>query len=199
MKKTHLVAIDTETGGLIPGYHALLQLAAVPSWEAEPFNVWIWPDSHEIDPESVAVSGYSPDAWREKKAVRLATALELFREWLEKAPVEPWKLAPLAHNAGFDRGFIDSAFRFCGRKSPLGHRWRCSQATLAFLQDAGVLPAGNTSLNALAGLCGLPRASEAHDALEDARICMAGYHWMMRLPQGMADAAAAEATTPKLN
>lgn len=199
MKKTHLVAIDCETGGLLPGYHALLQLAAVPSWESEPFNVWIWPDSHEIDPESLPISGYSPEAWREKKAVRLATALEMFREWLEKAPVEPWKLAPLSHNAGFDRGFLDAAFRFVGRRSPLGHRWRCSQATLAFLQDADLLPAGSVSLDALAGLCGLQRTNEAHDALEDARLCMAAYHWLMWLPEVQKEAAVSEAVTPKLN
>ena len=118
--KTHLVAIDTETGGLIPGYHALLSLAAVPTWEAEPFHVHIWPDGHEIDPDSLKGSGYDVDLWRDRKAVRLATALELFREWLEKAPVEPWKLLPLAHNAGFDRAFLDASFRFIGRRSPLG-------------------------------------------------------------------------------
>lgn len=185
--KTHLVAIDTETGGLVPGYHALLQLAAVPTWEAEPFNVWIWPDNHEIDPESLPVSGYKPKLWTERKAVDLPTALNLFQEWLEKAPVEPWKLTPLAHNAGFDRGFIDTAFAFVGRRSPLGRRWRCSQAAMGFLMDAEILPAGSTSLDALAGHCGFTRVPGApHDALEDARICLAGYHWLMTRPKDLA-------------
>jgi DNA polymerase III epsilon subunit-like protein len=203
MKRTYLVAIDTETGGLQPGYHALLQLAAVPSWEAEPFNVWIWPDNHEIDPASLPVTGYSPEEWTKKKAVSLPTALELFRAWLEKAPVEPWRLCPLAHNAGFDRAFIDAAYRFCGRRSPLGHRWRCSQATFAFLQDAEVLPHSSTSLDTLAGLCGMARAGDEHDALDDARLCMAAYHWMLRMPKSLADVAAEDAsekaTTPSLN
>lgn len=194
--KTHLVAIDTETGGLVPGYHALLSLAAVPSWEDEPFHVWIWPDNHEIDPESLPVSGYHPTLWSERKAVRLATALEMFREWLEKAPVEPWKLTPLAHNAGFDRGFLDASFRFVSRRSPLGHRWRCSQAAMGFLMDAGLLTPGSTSLDALAGHCGFVRVEGApHDALEDARICMAGYHWLMRRP----DDVAQKAITPGMN
>lgn len=199
MKKTHFLAIDTETGGLIQGHHALLQLAAVPSWDAEPFVVWIWPDDHAIDPESVAISGYYPDLWSQRGAVNLETALGRFRDWLEKAPVDTWKLAPLAHNAGFDRGFLDAAFAHCGRKSPLSHRWRCSMAAMAFLQDAGVLEPGATSLNALAGLCGMQRSSDKHDALEDARICMAGYHWLMRLPRGQADAAVQAALTHKLN
>jgi DNA polymerase III epsilon subunit-like protein len=200
MKKTWLVAIDTETGGLLPGYHALLQLAAVPSWDAEPFNVWIWPDGHEIDPESVPVSGYSVEAWREKGAVSLAQALERFWLWLDKAPVPPWKLTPLAHNAGFDRGFLDAAFRFIGRRSPLGHRWRCSQASMGYLIDAGELEAGSTSLNALADLCGFARDDEApHDALEDARLCMAGYAYLMGLPDSRRRAAIEAATTPSLN
>lgn len=199
MKKTWLVAIDTETGGLLPGYHALLQLAAVPSWDAEPFHVWVWPDGHEIDPESVAVNGYSPEAWREKGAVSLSVALELFGAWLDQAPVEPWKLTPLAHNAGFDRGFIDAAYRFIGRRSPLGHRWRCSQAAMGFLIDAGELDAGSTSLNALAGLCGLMRAQAEHDALDDARLCMAGYVYLTDLPAARRCAAVEAAITPSLN
>lgn len=202
--KTHFVAIDTETTGLVPGYHTLVQLAAVPSWDAAPFNTYIWPDrSYEIDEESLKVSGYSPEAWTAKKAVSLGTALELFREWLEQAPVQPWKLIPVAHNAGFDRAFLDDAYRHCHRRTPLSHRWRCSMATTGFLMDAGLIPQGSTSLDALSGLCGLGERGEEHDALDDARRCMAAYCWLLRLPQGLADAAAeeatAKATTPSLN
>lgn len=200
MKKTWLVAIDTETGGLLPGYHALLQLAAVPSWDAEPFNVWIWPDGHEIDPESVPITGYSVEAWREREAVSLSVALDRFSKWLDTAPVQPSKLTPLAHNAGFDRAFIDAAYRYIGRRSPLGYRWRCSQAAMGYLIDAGELEPGSTSLNALAGLCGLEREDDKwHDALEDARLCMAGYAYLTGLPDARRRAAVVAATTPSLN
>lgn len=192
MKETHLVAIDTETGGLVPGYHALLQLAAIPTWAAKPFNIFIWPDNHEIDPESLPVSGYRPDLWRERGAVCLSQALKEFEEWLKQAPVEPWKLTPLAHNAGFDRGFIDAGFQLLGRRSPLGHRWRCSQAAMGFLMDAEILPVGTTSLDALAGLCGLHRdPDEPHDALKDAWACLCGYCWLRTRPKDLA----AQATT----
>ncbi len=194
-----LVAIDTETGGLVPGYHALLQLAAVPSWDAEPFCIYIWPSGLEVDPEAARKNGYSPERWEERGAVRLPDALILFWEWLQKAPVPNRQLLPLAHNAGFDRGFIDASYAYVGRTNPLGHRWRCSQAALAYLQDAGVLNPPSLSLDALAGLCGLQREGVEHHALEDARLCMSAYHWLIGLPAAQRDAAVCLATTPSLN
>jgi len=195
----NMLAIDTETGGLVPGYHALLQLAAVPSWDAEPFNIYIWPSGFEVDPDSLPVSNYSPQEWERRSAVSLPVALEAFWDWLKNAPVPIRDVVLLAHNAGFDRAFIEAAYVHVNRRCPLGHRWRCSQAALAFCMDAGLVEAGSPSLNALAGLCGLGRAGQAHDALEDARICMAGYHWLIGLPAAARDVAVAQATTPGPN
>ncbi len=202
--KEHLVAIDCETGGLIAGHHALLQLAAVATWDAEPFNVWIWPDGHWIDPEAVPICRYSVEGWSEKGALPLYKAMDAFTAWLEKAPVAPWKLVPLAHNAGFDRAFLEASYRFLGRRMPLGHRWRCSQASLSFCMDSGLVARGSTSLDALAGLCGLERPRDAageliHGALDDARLCLAGYTWLTGLPDAHRRAGEVAATTPSLN
>lgn len=194
-----IVAIDTETGGLVPGYHALLQLAAVPSWDAEPFCIYIWPSGLEVAPEAARKNGYSPERWEERGAVRLPDALELLWDWLQKAPVPVHHLLPLAHNAGFDRSFLDASYAYVGRKNPLGHRWRCSQAALAYLQDAGVLNPSSLSLDALAGLCGLQREGKEHNALEDARLCLSAYHWLIGLPEAQREAAVAIATTPGHN
>ncbi len=180
----YIVAIDCETGGLDPAKHALLQLAAVPTWEAEPFCVWIWPEPGTIvDAEAAEKNGYLPGKWLERGAVTLYTALDEFDRWLSAAPVPAKKLGSLAHNAGFDRAFLEAAFRHVGNPCPLAYRWRCTQAAMLFAMDAGVIPYGFTSLDALGTLCGLERTGEEHDALKDARICLAGYHHLIKLTQ----------------
>lgn len=178
-----LIAIDTETGGLIPGVHALLSIGAI-SESGATFSAYIKPSPYlRIDPEAAKVNGYTPELWEKKDAVSLREAMVAFHFFLDVEKLAHGnKITPLAHNAGFDRGFIDwgiATADFLPR--PLPYRWECSQAAFAFIQRAGLHPSTSASLDALCAASGYTRRPQVHDALEDAKACLHGYAWLSQL------------------
>lgn len=179
---TSLLAIDTETGGLDPARHALLSLAAVPSWDYEPFHVYVLPEG-AIDADAALVNGYTPQLWEERKALPLKLALMEFLRWQEASGAQQRKAMPLAHNATFDRGFLQAAQLRTGYTLGLSHRWRCSMAAMLALQDAGYFATSKAaSLNELGTVSGFwekEGRATAHDALQDARCCLHGYQFLM--------------------
>ena len=179
------IAIDTETGGLDPARHALLSLAAVPSWDYEPFHVCIHPGAGLIDAEAAKVNGYTPELWEQRHAVPLKLALMAFQCWLEQSGARRLKAVPLAHHAGFDRGFVEAAEQRTGCDLELERRWRCSMATLLALQDAGYFDARKfASLNELGTISGFwdkEQRAGKHDALQDARCALHGYRFLLGL------------------
>lgn len=178
-----LIAIDVETGGLDPQRHALLSIAVVPSWQYEPFHVCIQPGpGTRVDDEAAKVNGYTPERWEQHNAVLESQALEMLVQWLKESGALQKKAGAVAHNAAFDRGFLDMAQNVHRRDLGINRRWRCSMVAMMAAQDAGLLPEGKCTLDALGEATGFwlkePRA-EAHDALQDARACLHGYTWLI--------------------
>jgi DNA polymerase III epsilon subunit-like protein len=109
-----LCAIDVETTGRIAGYHEVIQIGVVPLTSSiepvpdiNPFYIDIAPQHPErCEDEAQTVHGLDieylmnncPDAWR---------VADLFDEWFQDLPL-PFdrRIAPLAHNWGFERGFL---------------------------------------------------------------------------------------------
>jgi DNA polymerase III epsilon subunit-like protein len=179
----HILAIDVETGGLQPGRQALLSIAAVPTWDQEPFYQLVVPcPGLEVEEEAVKINGYSDKRWAEGGAVTLDVALGKLVDWLFERPMEIRKVQPLAHNAGFDRAWLAWGQQYSGIevKALREHRWRCSMAAMQFCQDAGLLPEGKCSLDALCKLAGIDRPA-VHHALADAAACLAGYGWLLKV------------------
>jgi DNA polymerase III epsilon subunit-like protein len=185
-----LIAIDTETGGLDPTRHALLSIAAVPSWDYEPFSVFIQPEG-EVDPQAAAVNGYSPEEWRQRGAVPLKTAMVAFLHWLEASGARARKAQPLAHNSAFDQAFLKEAERTTGHDLRLSRRWRCSMAALLLAQDAARCAGLRASLNDLGDAAGFwaKERRGSHEALQDARCCLHGYEFLIDLLQKREGAA----------
>ena len=177
-----LVAIDVETGGLVPGVHPLLSIAAQRA-DGASFHYLILPPAGAIlDPDAVKKNGYSLGKWLDGGARTLLEAMRAFSAWVEfySDPLRGLAATPVAHNAGFDRAFVDAAYRECSQfRNPLDRRWECSQATFAAVQRAGLLPEGSTSLDALCAVSGTTR-DEPHDALSDARACLHGYEFLIQ-------------------
>lgn len=180
-----MLAIDVETGGFLVGEHAVLAIAAVPTWEQSPFYCKVQPWlEQKIDPEAARVNGYTEERWR--MALSLEHAMGAFKNWLAWRPKEIEEVWPLAHNAGFDRAFLDWAEICTGVKLGLRHNWRCSMAVLMFLQDMGLCTPrygdrrSSCSLDALCAVSGQERPAGAHDALVDAGCALRGYLWMAR-------------------
>lgn len=183
MTLNDLVPLDFETGGTDAVGDPVLSVA-VWTYSGESFLRYIRPEPGQVvHPGAARVNGYTPEIWASRGAVSLAEAMTDLRAWLVQYKVQvgnPWKLVPLAHNATFDRQFLDAAERRCGVivTDLLDYRWECSMTLLSALMRAGIVPRGKADLNRLSALAGLPRA-DIHEALEDARLSALGYQWAM--------------------
>jgi DNA polymerase III epsilon subunit-like protein len=186
---SNLVAIDFETGGLTPGVHPPLQLSAVTASGAE-FNCYILPEKGAfMEVEALAKNGYTRERWMALGAVPMYVAAARFRDWLYEVTGfmrgEAAPLVPLAHNATFDRSFLDVMMRASGYSGSwssevLDYHWECSSSLMAALRRAGLLWPGKTRLAVLRELSGYELDGQ-HAALSDAKACLHGYRWLLEL------------------
>ena len=181
---TDLIAIDFETTGLNPAVDTILSIGVVTSTGAtfrryvNPPRTWLGLRK-KVGADACKVNGYCPALWAQRGAVeeaQAAASLALFLRTVKKEGAR----RPLAHNAGFDRSFLDALSRRTGVVFDIGHRWECSMASLAFAQRAGIAPRGPCSLDHLAEISGQDRP-EIHDALADAQVCLTGYQHLVNL------------------
>lgn len=200
-QKTRRVAFDTECGGageLQCTTHALLSVGCA-VYDAEgvlqTFHQLILPEPGLIiSPEAVAVNGYSRERWEAGGAMSEGLALVRLVAWLAQLAIDDAKLVAVAHNAGHDRGFLMAALDRKGNgwreawEKLISRRWRCSCAALGYLQDAGVLPdEDGASLDALTALRTgqdlqhVKAVRGTHSADYDARQCLEGYEWLLKL------------------
>lgn len=188
-----IVAIDTETGGLNSETCALLSISAcLLDDPSKTFNVFIKPDPKlEITMEAATVNGYNEKLWAERGAVPLRTALERFKMWLPPSGNDP-----LAHNAPFDKAFLEAAERQTGFRLYLRYRWRCTMAGMFLLNDAFDLGTPDLKLETLARLCGHwgPDYKRGeHQSLDDVLACAAGWRWLVeRAREGRSSTKSAE-------
>lgn len=189
----NFIGFDTETGGLNAAECALLSMAAVPSWGAEPFSIFILPEGR-IDPKAAEVNGYTPELWEARGAVTPKVAMMEFRQWLARTwrqrkevlgvPIMRFDMA--AHNAGFDLLFLEAAQQRTGIHCNVPGVWHCTKIGMQEARWNGLIPEveKDNHLDDLGRLSGFwdlePRAKE-HDALQDARCCVHGLKWLRGL------------------
>lgn len=174
-----IIAIDTETGGTNPNTDALLSISACQFDDPKKqFTVFVAPDPElKIEPEAIAVNGYTPELWLQRGAVPLREALYRFKSWLPFSGN-----TPLAHNASFDKDFIEAAERQAKFKTYLQYRWHCSMSTFMFCDKVFNLKAPNFRLETLAQMSGHWAADfqrGAHQSADDVVACAVGYRWLM--------------------
>ena len=157
------VLFDTETTGLDPlSGHRLIELACIELRDLIPtgrtFHRYIDPE-REIDADAERVHGLSTAFLRGKPKFGDADVVEAFIEFVGDA-------ALIAHNAAFDRNFINAEMERIGRLGFVESRWI---DTLAMAQKR--FPGMYNSLDAL---CKRFRISlierEKHGALVDAKL-----------------------------
>ncbi len=170
------VVVDLETGGFDADKHALLELAAVivdmdeqgKLYKKQTIHSHIKPfDGAKIDPEALKVNGIQPNhplriAKDEKQALE-----ELFsglKKHLKDSHCS--RAIMVAHNAGFDMGFLQAAVLRCKLKSSPFH----SFSSFDTVTLGGVMT-GQTVLARIAEACGLVYDSkQAHGAKYDAEL-----------------------------
>src|SRR5918997_4599901 len=162
------IILDTETTGLDPRDHRVIEIACVEIEDFIPtgrtFHRYINP-GREIDVEAERVHGISNAFLANKPSFADPEICDAFLDFVGDA-------ALVAHNAAFDRGFVDAELSRAGRAGELPEsRWLCTYQ-LAQKRFPGMY-------NSLDALCKRYRISlaerEKHGALIDARLLAAVY------------------------
>jgi DNA polymerase-3 subunit epsilon len=157
------IVLDTETTGLDPkSGHRLVEIACIEIEDLLPtgrnFHRYIDPE-RDIDPEAEKVHGISRAMLNGKPRFGDAEICDEFLDFVGDAPL-------IAHNAAFDRGFINVELERCGRRTLPDPRWVCTYE-LAKVRFPGMY-------NSLDALCKRFKISlaerEKHGALIDTRL-----------------------------
>jgi DNA polymerase-3 subunit epsilon len=155
------IVLDTETTGLDPRRgHRLIEIACIEIEDLSPtgrhFHRYVDPE-RDIDPEAEKVHGISRASLIGKP--KFGDLCDEFLDFVGDAPV-------VAHNAAFDRGFINHELEQAGRTPIPEPRWVCTYV-LAQSRFPGMY-------NSLDALCKRYRISlaerEKHGALIDTRL-----------------------------
>lgn len=171
-----LAFIDLETTGLDPARHEILEIGVIrvdarTLTELDATDIRVHPTRlQDADPEALRLNGYSARRW--ENGANLPEALDWVAPLLVGATLA-------GHNVGFDRAFLEAAWRTTGGPPPDLDHHLLDTATLAW----PLLAEGHVdSLSLLAvcqalgiGLCDPHRAlSDAERSLEIARRLLPG-------------------------
>ena len=157
------IVLDTETTGIDPrSGHRVIEIACIEVEDLLPtgqhFHRYIDPE-RDIDPDAEKVHGISRARLAGKPKFADREICEEFLDFVADAPL-------VAHNAAFDRSFINHELERCGRLHLPEERWRCTYE-LAKKRFPGMY-------NSLDALCKRFKISlaerEKHGALIDTRL-----------------------------
>ncbi len=193
-----IIAFDFETGGLSADRHAITQLAVV-ACEARPSGVTIptldrsqverfvrvWTvrpaPGLMIEEDALRIQGHTRQSLlRRPEQVTEAQLMKQLQEFFAGLD-ENFACAPLvAHNAKFDHGFLDALCRRAKAPLPARHVLCTLERQRELVRRKSVAKADNNKLGTLAKLLGLEQ-DEAHDALQDTKLCAALFAWQEHL------------------
>jgi DNA polymerase-3 subunit epsilon len=162
------IVLDTETTGLDPrSGHRLVEIACVEVVDYIPtgksFHRYIHPD-RDIDPDAERVHGISLASLKDKPRFHEPVVCEEFLAFVGEDMI-------VAHNAPFDRGFVNAELTRCGRAVTPDDRWI---DTLAIARKK--FPGMYNSLDALCKRMKISlEGREKHGALIDAQLLAAVY------------------------
>ena len=164
--------LDTETTGLDPKGHRIIEIAAVELIDRRPtgrnVHFYINPDQ-EIDAGATEVHGLSWEMLRDKPKFR-----EIADEFITFARGAQWVI----HNAPFDVAFLDEEFTRLGMSSSAAIAAEVVD-TLALARDQ--FPGKRNNLDALCERFGVANAQRTlHGALLDAQLLAEVYLAMTR-------------------
>ncbi|MDE2355800.1 MAG: DNA polymerase III subunit epsilon [Alphaproteobacteria bacterium] len=157
------IVLDTETTGLDPRTgHRVIELACVEVEDLTPtgrtFHRYINPE-RDIDPDAERVHGISRAFLNDKPVFSDPDVVDAFLDFIGEAQL-------VAHNAGFDRNFLNAELALAGRASLAEPRW---VDTLALAQRQ--FPGMFNSLDALCKRFKISLAErDKHGALIDTQL-----------------------------
>lgn len=186
-----LCAVDTETTGLVPGFHEIIQIAVVPlNSEIEqypglkPFYINIAPDHPERMAGAEGVHGITLEDLQ-KYGVSQDESVEMFYKWYEALQLPFCKrLVPLAHNWAFERGFLLQWLGLDAFSDLWSGHPRDTLVLASILNDLAAwhgkdCPFNRLNLSSVCKVMGVDLL-DAHDALGDCLATAALYRNMIR-------------------
>lgn len=187
-------AIDTETTGLDDRQHEIIELAIIPlGWDIEPHphhsmvNVYMRPDRIEdADPESFTVTGKTLNE-RMEMGLDQGVVLDLLHDWYGNLNLSPKsRIIPIAHNWAFDKGFLEKWIGREGFNDMFSFEVRDTMLMANAFNDMAWwcdddVPFPRKKLRECCATAGIPMHSNIHSALEDAKLCMQLYKYMLKL------------------
>lgn len=165
--------IDTETTGLNPAKHEIIEIAIITENEDGTFERWhtkIKPDHIEnAHPKALEVNGYTPEAW--EGAPNFEDVVPEITSRLKGSIL-------VGHNVNFDIRFIEALLDKANRELEISHRGTIDTITLV---REHLLPTGlpSPSLDKTRRWLGWSLEG-AHSALKDAEDCMRLRHTLER-------------------
>jgi len=179
-----MCVIDTETTGLDPRYHEMIQICILaldsslkPRRDVMPFYIELIPDHPQrADPEAMKVNRMDFAKIGQRGHDR-EKAKDMLEEWIQKLKLpstkygKPKKILPLGQNYAFDKGFMtawlgvemyDEFFHYSHRDTKIVADYLNDRASM----HAEKPPFPNTKLSQLAAKLNAPY-ERAHDALSD--------------------------------
>lgn len=160
-----LYAVDVETTGLDPKTSSIVSIGAVDIEVPErtfyiECSVWTGAEIYE---GALKINGFTLEQVT-TNPVTEAEAIRKFFEWLEESPIM------VAHNSGFDRGFIKCAAERAGVKDPFSFRTiDIHSIVYMHLLRLGKEIPSRLSLNECLQSFGLDKEPEPHIALTGAK------------------------------
>jgi DNA polymerase-3 subunit epsilon len=138
---------DCETGGLRPHANGITEVAAsvyefADDWSGkeclERFQSYVKPiPGLEYEDEALRVQNVTLEKL-EDEGRRIGAVVNDLRDIALRHFGAPKRCAPFAHNASFDKGFLDFQCDRWGISQPFNHCWRCSMQMFRWMQTMGV-------------------------------------------------------------
>ena len=172
MTQIREIAFDTETTGLNPNEgDRIIELGAVEMINHIPsgrtFRTLINP-GREVSADTVRITGITDDDLKDAPPFEAPEVIDSFLEFIGDATL-------VAHNAGFDRGFLNMELGRCGRDPIPDDRW-VDTAAMARRK----FPGAPASLDALCKRFDISLESRTfHGALLDSQLLAAVYLELM--------------------
>lgn len=118
-----IVAVDTETTGLDPDKERIIEIGfSFYDKDSRSYksaeSIYVDPEGVEIGKEAMAVHGITPD-----KILNASTISEIFEEKLKANALNNKQMIFLAHNRGFDAGFIYKSLKRAFQHDDQLHQW----------------------------------------------------------------------------
>lgn len=195
--ENQLCAIDTETTGLTPYYHEIVQICILPLTadievrnDVNPFYIEIIPEFPErADPKAMNINGLNfakiGQRGHDKEAAK-----DLLTAWVDKLGLgytkfgNRKKILPLGQNYAFDMSFLKAWLGASAYDDIFFYHYRDTMAAAGFMNDRAAMHAEKVPFNKI-NLSWLAKQynvvhDRAHDALSDAVTTARVYKAMLK-------------------